>query len=85
LAGGRQLFVPALVLGWTWRLWAFIATVVSALLPFYKTHFFDPSRDHVVLRLVRALGVNVVEGFLAGLIVWGVAAWIGCATREAKD
>jgi hypothetical protein len=85
LAGGRQLFVPALVLGWTWRLWAFIATVGSALLPFYKTHFFDPSLGHVPLRLLRALGFTVVEGFLAGLIVWGIAAWIASATREAAE
>jgi hypothetical protein len=85
LAGGRQLFVPALVLGWTWRLWVFIATVVSALLPFYKTHFFDPSLGRVPLRLLRALGGTIVEGFLAGLIVWGIAAWIAGATRKATE
>jgi len=83
LAGGRQLFVPGLVLGWTWRLWVFIATLMSALLPFYKTHFFDPSRGDVPVRLLRALGGTVVEGFIAGIIVWGIAAWIACATREA--
>jgi hypothetical protein len=85
LAGGRQLFVPALVLGWTWRLWVFIATLMSALLPFYKTHFFDPSRGDVVVRLAEALVGTVVEGFIAGLIVWGIAAWIACATREATE
>jgi hypothetical protein len=85
LAGARQFLIPALVLGWTWRLWVFIATLVSALLPFYKTHFFDPSRGDVPLRLLRALGGTVVEGFLAGLIVWGIAAWIGSATREATE
>jgi hypothetical protein len=41
LAGARQLLVPSLVLGWTWRLWVFIAAVMSALMPFYKTHFFE--------------------------------------------
>ena len=85
LAGARQLFVPALVLGWTWRLWVFLATVMSALLPFYRTHFFDPSRGNVPVRLVRALGGTIVEGFIAGLIVWGIAAWIASATREAAD
>jgi hypothetical protein len=85
LAGGGKLFVPALVLGWTWRLWVFIATLVSALFPFYKTHFFDPSRGDVPMRLLRALGGTVLEGFIAGLIVWGIAAWIACATREATD
>jgi hypothetical protein len=85
LAGGGQLFVPALVLGWTWRVWVFIATLVSALVPFYKTHFFDPSLGNVPLRLLRSLGGTVVEGFIAGLIVWGIAAWIACATREATE
>jgi hypothetical protein len=85
LARGRQLFVPALVLGWTWRLWVYIATLMSALLPFYKTHFFGPSRSHVPARLLGTLGWTVVEGFIAGLIVWGIAAWIACATREATD
>jgi hypothetical protein len=85
LAGGRQLFVPALVLGWTWRVWAFIACVMSALLPFHKTHFFDPSRGHVASRLLVNLGGTVVEGLVGGLIVWGIATWIACATREAKD
>jgi hypothetical protein len=85
LAGGWQLFVPALVLGWTWRLWVYIATLMSALLPFYKTHFFSPCRGHLPARLLGALGWTVVEGFLAGLIVWGIAAWIACATREATE
>jgi len=85
LAGARQLLVPALVLGWTWRLWVFIATVVSALLPFYKTHFFAPSRSNVPVRLAGALAGTVVEGLIAGLIVWGIAAWIASATREATE
>jgi len=85
LAGTRQLLIPAMVLGWTWRLWVFIATLVSALLPFYKTHFFDPSRGHVPVRLAESLVGTIVEGFIAGLIVWGIAAWIACATREAAD
>jgi hypothetical protein len=58
---------------------------MSALLPFYKTHFFDPSRGDVVVRLAEALVGTVVEGFIAGLIVWGIAAWIACATREATE
>jgi hypothetical protein len=85
LPGGRQLFVPALVLGWTWRLWVYIATLMSALLPFYKTHFFGPYRGHLPARLLGALGWTVVEGFVVGLIVWGIAAWIACATREVPE
>ncbi len=85
LAGARQLLVPALVLGWTWRLWVFIATVASALLPFHKTHFFDPSMGNVPVRLSGLLAGTVVEGFIGGLIVWGIAAWIASATREATE
>ena len=85
LAGARQLLVPALVLGWTWRLWVFIATVASALLPFHKTHFFDPFVGNVPVRLSGLLAGTVVEGFIGGLIVWGIAAWIASATRQAAD
>jgi hypothetical protein len=85
LARARRLLVPAMVLGWTWRIWVFIATVVSALVPFYNTHFFDPSGGNVPVRLLRALGGTVVEGLIAGLIVWGIAVWIACATREATE
>jgi hypothetical protein len=85
LAGARQLLVPALVLGWTWRLWVFIASLMSALLPFHKTHFFDPSRGNVPVRLAGLLAGTIVEGFIGGLIVWGIAAWIACATREATE
>jgi hypothetical protein len=84
-AGGRQLLVPALVLGWTWRLWVFIATVMSAFPPFYRTHFFNRAGGHVAARLAGALAGTVVEGLIAGLIVWGIAVWIASATREATD
>jgi hypothetical protein len=83
LAGARQLFVPALVLGWTWRLWVFFATVLSAFPPLYRTHFFNRAVGNVPVRLAEALGGTIVEGFIAGLIVWGIAAWIASATREA--
>jgi hypothetical protein len=73
------------VLGWTWRLWVFIATVVSALVPFYKTHFFDPTQGRVPARLAQFLGGSVVEGFIAGLIVWGIAVWIARVTRETSS
>ncbi len=84
LSRGRQLFVPALVLGWTWRAWVFVAILISALVP-YRTHFFDPTLGDVPLRLARALAGTVVEGFIAGLLGWGIAAWIASATREAAD
>jgi hypothetical protein len=81
LTGARQLLAPSLVLGWVWRLWVYLAMLFAAAVPFYKTHFFNPSRGHVPLRLMEALAENVVEGFLAGLIVWGIAVWIARATQ----
>jgi len=82
LTGARQLLAPALALGWTWRAWVYIATLMSALVPFYKTHFFDPSRGNIPLRLLQLLVASIVEGFIAGLILWGIAVWIGRATRQ---
>lgn len=82
LAGGRKLLAPALVIGWTWRLWVFLAALMSAFPPLYTTHFFDRSRGDVPARLAGALAGTVVEGFIAGLIVWAIAAWIAAATRR---
>jgi hypothetical protein len=84
LLHARQLLAPALVLGWVWRIWVFIAALFGALLPFYKTHFFDPSAGRVGARLAQLVVVTVVEGFIAGLIVWGIAVWISRATRPRE-
>jgi hypothetical protein len=84
LTKARQLFVPSLVLGWIWRLWVYLATVFAALVPFFKTHFFDASRGDVPLRLARGLASSVVEGFIAGILLWGIAAWIARATRPVQ-
>ncbi|MGA3165156.1 MAG: hypothetical protein ABSF14_03470 [Terriglobia bacterium] len=84
LAGARQLLVPSLMLGWTWRFWVYLATLFAALVPFYKTHFFDPSQGAVAARLVRALAGSVIEGFIAGLIVWGIAIWMARATQPPR-
>jgi hypothetical protein len=81
LTEARQLLVPALVLGWVWRFWVYLATVLAALVPFFQTHFFDRARGDVPLRLLKALGASVVEGFIVGLLVWGIAVWIACATQ----
>jgi hypothetical protein len=85
LSTPRQLLMPCLVLGWTWRFWVFLATLLSALVPFYKTHFFDPARGDVAMRLARFLAASVVEGFVAGLVVWGIASWIASATRPTVE
>jgi len=86
LAGARQLLAPALVLGWTWRVWVYIATLMSALVPFYKTHFFDPTGGRPAARLVSFLlrGV-VIEGLIAGLVLWGLAVWISRATKLSHE
>ena len=81
LSEARKLLLPSLVLGWTWRLWVYIATVFAALVPAYKTHFFDPTAGNVASRLASALAATVLEGFIAGLIVWGIAVWIARATQ----
>jgi len=81
----RQLLVPALALGWVWRLWIFLAALVSAVLR-YETHFFDPSQGRVAFRLLEFLGVEViVVGFAAGLLVWGIALWVSRATRPLAE
>jgi hypothetical protein len=81
LTQARQLLVPSLVLGWTWRFWIYLATLFAAAVPFFKTHFFDPSRGSVPQRLAGALALSVIEGFIAGLLVWGIAVWIARATQ----
>ena len=84
LREARQLLVPSLVLAYVWRVWIYLATVFAAFVPFFKTHFFDPSRGNVPLRLLGALAQGVAEGLIVGLIVWGIAVWMACATRVAK-
>jgi hypothetical protein len=81
----RQLMAPALVLGWVWRLWVFLAAIVSAVLR-YETHFFDPSQNRVAFRLLEFLGGEViVVGFAGGLLVWGIASWVSRATRPLAE
>ncbi len=83
LVQARQLLVPSLVLGWVWRLWVYLAILFAAAVPFFKTHFFDPSRGHIAQRLLGTLVTSVVEGFIVGLILWGIAVWMARATRVA--
>jgi hypothetical protein len=84
LTRGSQLLVPSLVLGWVWRLWVYLATLFAAAMPFFHSHFFDPAGDRIPIRLVRALGVSVVEGFIAGLLLWGIALWIQKALADPE-
>jgi hypothetical protein len=85
-AGTKRLLVHSLVIGYTWRVWVFLAMLLSALLPFYKTHFFDPTQGRVALRLLQFVGFGVlVEGLVWGIIVWLIARWIASATRPAAS
>jgi hypothetical protein len=85
-ATAPRLLVPSLVVAFAWRAWIFLAVLLSALIPFYKTHFFDPTGGRVVARLARFLaGGVIVEGLIVGLIVWGIAVWIARATRPAEN
>jgi hypothetical protein len=84
LHGGRLLLAPALVLGWTWRVWVYIATLMGAIPTPFRTHFFDRSLGNVPVRLAQALAGTAVEGLIAGLILWGIAVWIASATRREE-
>jgi hypothetical protein len=78
----RQLLVPSLAIAFAWRFWILLVTLLSALVPFFKTHFFDPSEGQVAVRLLKFFAGGVVmEGFIVGLLVWGIAVWISRATR----
>lgn len=84
LTSARSLLAPSLVLGWTWRFWVFMATLLSALVPFYKTHFFDSSQGRVAVRLAQFVVFGLgIEGLLAGLVVWGISTLVARATRPA--
>src|SRR5262245_44628505 len=81
----RQFLAPALALGWVWRLWVFLATLVSAFLG-YETHFFDPSQGRGALRMLEIFGRDVlVVGLASGLVVWVVAVWVSRATRPRAE
>ena len=80
-AEAKKLFVAALVIAWAWRFWIFFAAVLSAVVPFYKTHFFDPSGGNVAVRLAQSLGLGAVAGLVFGVVIWGIAAWMARATR----
>ena len=80
----KSFFVPALVIAWTWRFWIFLAVLLSAFVPFYKTHFFDPSGGNVPVRLAQSLAGGAVEGFVYGVVIWGIAVWIARATEGTR-
>lgn len=84
-AGTKRLLVHSLVIAYTWRIWLFLATLLSAVLPFYKTHFFDPTQGRVGVRLLQFVGFGVVvEGLVWGIVVWLIARWIARAMRPAE-
>jgi len=80
--GLDSLLGPALIIGFAWRLWVYLAVLFSAI-PAFHTHFFDPSRGHIAARLAGLLGINIVAGVAASLVVWGIASWISRATKAS--
>lgn len=84
LRTARQLLAPSFAIAFAWRLWILLATLLSALVPFYKTHFFKPEDGEIAAHLARFIaGGVIVEGLIVSLIVWGIAVWISRATRTA--
>lgn len=78
----RQLLAPSFAIAFSWRCWILLVTLLSAFVPFFKTHFFDPSKDEVASRLLKFFAGGVLmEGLIVGLLVWGIAVWISRATR----
>ncbi|HKT10725.1 MAG TPA: hypothetical protein VJW77_02745 [Terriglobia bacterium] len=85
LSSCRKLLIPALVLGWAWRFWVFVAVLMAAAFPYMKTHYYAGAHPHPLIYLLRFLAVEVVlVGFIAGLIEWGIAAWMAGALRLRK-
>lgn len=83
LSSPRKLLVPALVLGWAWRFWIFVAVLMAAAFPYMKTHFYSGAQSHPLFYLLRFLAVEVIfVGFIAGLIEWGIASWTAGALRS---
>ncbi len=82
-SSSRKLLVPAMVLGWAWRFWTFVATLLGAAAPYYKTHFYTRPQAHPFAHLVVMFGAEVLlVGFVAGLIEWGIASWTSGAVRR---
>ena len=86
MASSRSLLAPSFAIAYAWRFWILLVTLLSALVPFFKTHFFDPTRGQIAWRLLRFLAGGVlVEGLIIGLLVWGIAVWISRATRPVAS
>jgi hypothetical protein len=78
----RRLFLPAMVLGGTWRFWILVAVLTESASPNYGTHFHNLARDHSFSYALSFLGIHIVAaGLLAGFVEWGVASWTVAAMR----
>jgi hypothetical protein len=83
LTSPRRLLVPAMVLGWTWRFWIFVAVLMGAATPYYKTHFYSRPQGSLFGHLAAFFGLEVVVvGLIAGLIEWGIASWTAGVLRS---
>ena len=82
LSSPRRLFVPALVIAWTWRFWILVAVLYAAAFPQLRTHFYTRPQNHPLTHLLTFFGVEVIlVGFVAGLVEWGIACWMAGALR----
>jgi hypothetical protein len=82
LSSPRKLLIPAMALGWAWRFWVFVAMLMGAAFPYFKTHFYTRPHGPVWTHLLGAFALDViVVGFIAGLIEWGIASWVAGALR----
>ena len=83
LSSPRKLLIPAMVLGWTWRSWIFIAMLMGAAAPYYKTHFFTRPQGNLLIHFLGAFGAEVITaGAIAGLVEWGIASWTAGVLRS---
>ena len=81
----RDLLAPSFAISFAWRFWILIVTTLSALVPAFKTHFFDPTQGQVAWRLLLFFaGGFLIQGMVVGLLIWGIAIWISRATRPVE-
>lgn len=85
LESARRFFVPALVIGWAWRFWILVAVLMAASSPNYTTHFNRWPHGYTFYHLLGFVGIHVIiEGFVAGLVEWGIAVWTANVLRAGR-
>lgn len=76
LSSPRRLFLPAMVLGWTWRFWIFVVALIGAAIPYNGALSHRPADGHLSLHFLASIGMQTVTvGLVAGLIEWAISSW----------